>query len=142
MGDREMDARVFQEAIRSATVTYPIPFIFGILLLFALLCLGGSALVDKSDWLHDLFAVMGAVSGVSAIGVAVYSVRFRPDLLRSEHHVLRMTVANIIGDKEMDPATRDNLSRTVLEPGGHLGPKSVSGVRGPGTSHNREDSDD
>ena len=31
-----MDARLFQEAIRSATVTYPIPFIFGVLLLFAL----------------------------------------------------------------------------------------------------------
>jgi hypothetical protein len=137
-----MDARLFQEAIRSATVTYPIPFMFGVLLLFALLCLGGSAFVDKADWLHDLLAIVGAISGLSAIGIAVYAIRFNPDLLRSEHHVLRMTVANIIGDKEMDPATRDHLSRTVLDVGDHLGPKSVTRDRAAGTSDKGEEADD
>jgi hypothetical protein len=36
-----MEPRTFQEAIRSATVTYPIPLVFAVLLLFALLCAGG-----------------------------------------------------------------------------------------------------
>jgi hypothetical protein len=136
-----MDARLFQEAIRSATVTYPVPFILGTLLLFALLCLGGSALVDRTDWLHGLLAVIGAFSGISAIGIVVYAVRFRPELLRSEHHVLRMTVANIIGDKEMDPATRDHLSRNVRDPSDHLGPKFPPRAQAPRLPDNGEDAD-
>jgi hypothetical protein len=53
-----------------------------------------------------------------------------------------MTIANIIGDKEMDPVTRDQLSRTVLDVGDHPGPNSISGTRIAGTSNRGEDTDD
>ena len=109
-----MDARIFQEAIRSATVTYPIPFIFGILLLFALLCLGGSALV--SDWLRVLLAALGTASVAGAFALIGYTVRSKPELLRSERHVLKMTMAHIIGDRDMDAATRERLSHAVFDP--------------------------
>ena len=116
-----MNTRLFQQAIRSATVTYPVPFIFGILLLFAVICFGGSILT--SDWLRILLGIMGAGSGVSAIAIVVYAIMCKPELLRSEHHVQSMTIAQIIGDKDMDPAVRDHLSRTITYHADHLGPK-------------------
>jgi hypothetical protein len=135
-----MDARVFQEAIRSATVTYPIPFIFGLLLLFALLCLGGSAMVK--DWLHVLLGVLGGASFVSAISMVGYAIRFKPELLRSEEHVQKMTVANIIGDKEMDPAMREHLSRSFLDRGDRLRAKIARGERGVAPHPDKDDADD
>ena len=109
-----MDARLFQEAIRSATVTYPIPFIFGVLLLFAVLCLGGSALV--ADWLRILLAIIGTLSFTGAIALVAYAVRSKPELLRSEQHVQRMTIAHMIGDRDLDAATRERLSHAVFDP--------------------------
>lgn len=108
-----MDTRVFQEAIRSATVTYPILFVFGVLLLFALLRLGGSMIA--ADWLRVLFAVLGSAATVSAIALVAYAIRFRPEMLRSERHVLSMRVAQMMGDKDMDPATRERLSHMVID---------------------------
>jgi hypothetical protein len=117
-----MDARILQEAIRSATVTYPIPFIFGILLLFAVLCLGGSLIA--SNGLLVLLAVLGTVSFCSAISLVGYAVCFKPELLRSEQHILSMTMAQIIGDKDMDPGTRSRLSHVVFDPGDRLRTKA------------------
>jgi hypothetical protein len=65
-----MDASIFQELIRSATVTYPISFIFDVLLLFAILCLGGRILV--SDWLRILFAVLGTASASGVFALVAY----------------------------------------------------------------------
>jgi hypothetical protein len=110
-----MDSRVFQEAIRSATVTYPVPFIFSVLLLFAVICFGGCAFTI--DWLHVLLGIIGAGSAVSAVAIVMYAILFKPELLRSEHHVQSMTIAQIIGDKDMDQTTRSGLvSRLELDP--------------------------
>jgi hypothetical protein len=117
-----MDARLFQEAIRSATVTYPIPFVFGILLLFAVLCFGGSLIAH--DWLMVLLAVIGSLSAVSAIALVGYAAGFKPELLRSERHVLSMRIAHILGDKDMDAGTRERISHIVFDPGERLTPKS------------------
>lgn len=108
-----MDARILQEAIRSATVTYPVPFIFGVLLLFAALCLGGS--LAATDWLRVLFAILGAGCTVSAVALVAFAAIARPEMLRSEHHVLSMRMAQMIGDKEMDPAVRERLSHLVID---------------------------
>jgi Na+(H+)/acetate symporter ActP len=108
-----MDARILQEAIRSATVTYPIPFVFGVLLLFAVLCLGGSLIT--TDWLRILFAALGVVSALSAIAFVAFAITFRPETLRSEQHVLSMRMAQMIGDKDMDPALRERLSHLVVD---------------------------
>lgn len=109
-----MDARILQEAIRSATVTYPIPFVFSALLLFAALCLGGSMVTF--GWLQVLLAVLGAAGFASAVVLVAFALMFRPETLRSEQHVLSMRMAQMIGDKEMDPAVRERLSHLVIDP--------------------------
>ncbi len=115
-----MDARTFHEAIRSATVTYPIPFVFAVLLLFGILCLGASLLSSGAQCVF--FSVLGAFCAVVLVACAF---AFKPELLRSEQHVLRMTMASIIGDRDMPPDTRERVSRAVLEAGGPLRPKST-----------------
>ena len=117
-----MDARLFQHAIRSATVTYPIPFVFSMLVLFAVACFSGTLLA--ADWLRILFAVSGVTSMGSAIGLVAYAMIRRPEMLRSERHVLHMTMAQMIGDKEMDPVLRDRLSHAVLDADDRPRPKS------------------
>jgi hypothetical protein len=117
-----MDARTFQEAIRSATVTYPIPFVFAVLLLFAILCLGGSLV--SSGWHSVFLTILGGFCAVAAIALVTCAFAFKPELLRSEQHVLRMTMASIIGDRDMPPDARERVSHAVLEAGGPLRPKS------------------
>jgi hypothetical protein len=116
-----MDARTFQEAIRSATVTYPIPFIFAILLLVTILCAGGVLL--STGWRSVFLATVGAFCAVAAVALVACAFAFRPELLRSEQHVLRMTMASIIGDRDMPPDARERVSHAVLEAGGPLRPK-------------------
>ena len=94
-----MDARIFQEAIRSASVSDPIPFVFAVLLLFAMSCLGGCLLSD--DWRSVFFAILGGFCTVAAIALVVCAFALKPELLRSEQHVFRMTMASIIGDREI-----------------------------------------
>jgi len=117
-----MDARTFQEAIRSATVTYPIPFVFGVLLLFAILCASGILL--SAGWRSVFLAILGGFCAVAAVALVACAFAFRPELLRSEQHVLRMTMASIIGDRDMPPDARERVSHAVLEAGGPLRPKS------------------
>ena len=52
---------------------------------------------------------------MAAIGLVACAFVFKPELLRSEQHVLRMTMASIIGDSEMEPAARERLSHAVLD---------------------------
>lgn len=117
-----MDARTFQEAIRSATVTYPIPFVFAVLLLFAILCLGGSLV--SSGWHSVFLSALGGFCAMAAIGLVACAFVFKPELLRSEQHVSRMTMAGIIGDRDMPPDARERVSRAVLAAEGPLRPKS------------------
>ena len=117
-----MDARTFQEAIRSATVTYPIPFIFAILLLVTILCAGGILL--SASWRSVFLATVGGFCAVAAVALVACAFAFRPELLRSEQHVLRMTMASIIGDRDMPPDAPERVSHAVLEAGGPLRPKS------------------
>jgi Na+(H+)/acetate symporter ActP len=129
-----MDARILHEAIRSATVTYPIPFVFSVLLLFAVLCLGGSMVA--TEWLRVLLAVLGTGSAVSAIALVAYAIISRPETLRSEQHVLSMRMAQMIGDKDTDPAVRERLSQLVIDAEDRPRPKYPE----PRTHHADEDS--
>jgi hypothetical protein len=60
-----METRGFQEAIRTATVTYPISFAFAVLLLFALVCFGGSLLADGT--LRWVLAGTGLFTTIDAV---------------------------------------------------------------------------
>lgn len=102
----------FREAIRTSTVSYPIPFMFAALLAFALACFGLATL--SLDALRWVLAVIGALCTLGAVGLAAYAVVFREGLLRSERHSLAQRYIEALGDSDMDQAARDALSRTIL----------------------------
>ena len=118
-----MEASGFQQAVRSATPTYPIPFAFAIGLLFAALCFGGSLEVEGA--LRWALAGTAIFATLSSFGLLGYAVLAKNELLRSEQHVLLMAVSNVIGDRDMDPATRERVSRAVLEAADKRLPKSA-----------------
>lgn len=107
-----IDPRSFREAIRTATVTYPVPFVFSTLLLFSLLCFGGSlSVTGLLRWLLAGTAIFGAISAVSAFG---YALLVKPELLRSESHALLTRYFDVLGDSEMDPTARERVSSAIL----------------------------
>ncbi len=101
-----IDPRTFKEAIRTTTVSYPVPFIFGLLLLFSLMCFAGS--LASAGGLKWLLAGTGLLSALIAFVSWGYALLRRPDLLRSEHHQQIVRLFDMIGDSEMDQATRLN----------------------------------
>jgi hypothetical protein len=62
-----------------------------------------------------LLAAVGTGSAVSAILLVAYAITSRPETLRSEQHVLSMRMAQMIGDKDIDPAIRERLSHLVID---------------------------
>ena len=107
-----IDPRSFREAIRTATVTYPVPFFVGVLLLFALLCFGGGLTVlGMLRWLLAGTAIVASASAIAAFG---YALIRRPELLRSESHALLTRYFDVLGDRDMDAATRERVGNTIL----------------------------
>ena len=106
-----MDPRLFQQAIRSATVTYSVPFLVAIFLLFGLLCLGGAMFVN--DALRWLIGGCGCLAVAVAAFCALYGLLVRPDMLRSEAHEFRMTIAEIVGDPDVDREVRSELAKQL-----------------------------
>jgi lipid-A-disaccharide synthase-like uncharacterized protein len=86
-----MDARILLSSIRSANAGYPIPYIFSVSLLFGVLCLGGA--IVTADWLRVLLAALGTVVALCGVALVAYSALRRPDMLRSEGHVLNVMLA-------------------------------------------------
>jgi purine-cytosine permease-like protein len=101
----------FREAIRTATVSYPIPFIVAVLLAFALSCFGAATLA--TDVLRWLVAGTGMVSALGAILIAGYAVVRKDGLLRSERHILAMRYMEALGDSDMDAAKRADLGKFI-----------------------------
>jgi len=103
--------RTFREAIRTTTVSYPVPFLSGIFLLFSLLCLVESIAADGG--LRWLLAGTGVVGALAAFLAAGYALVRKPELLRSESYQERVLLINIIGDSEIDQATRAELIKRL-----------------------------
>ncbi len=99
--------QAFREVVRSVTVSYPVPFVFAAMLAFAVAPFGGALLTAGAlRWLL-------AAVGVSVVGVALFIVLYgilrKPQLLRSERFELAHRVLDLIGDSDMDEATRGRL---------------------------------
>jgi hypothetical protein len=93
-------------------VSYPVPFIFaGFLAVFFFSFTGAAVLHEPMSW---LFAAAGVVAFLVAVGIAIYGIMKRPDLLRSERHQQTMRLINIVGDSEMDQTARTQLMTTLL----------------------------
>jgi hypothetical protein len=106
-----MDPRIFREIVRSVTVAYPIPFMFASLLAVLLFCFLGAALVPGP--LAWVFAVTGIISFLVAIGIAIFAILRRPDLLRSERYSLANRYVDLLDDGDMDQAARDSAAKTI-----------------------------
>ena len=105
----------FREAIKTADVAHPIPFLFVVLLAFALACFGVA--VAASDLLRWFVVGTGLVSAASAIAMALFAMVARPELLRSERHSLITRAIDVLEDSDMDPAIVESMERMVLENG-------------------------
>jgi hypothetical protein len=106
-----MDPRLFREIVRTVSVSYPIPFMFACLLAVLLFCFTGAALVHGP--LIWAFAVIGIVSFLVAVGIAIYAIGQKPDLLRSERYSLARRYIDMLDDGDMDQATRDAAAKTI-----------------------------
>ena len=90
-----MDPATFREIVRTVTVSYPIPFLFACLIAVLLFCFVGAAVVPAP--LAWVFAATGVVSFLVAVGIAIFAVLRRPELLRSERHSLVSRVLRPVG---------------------------------------------
>lgn len=107
-----MDTRSFREIVRTVTVSYPIPFLFAGLIAVLLFCFTGAAVLQgPKSW---VFAATGIVSFLVAIGIAIFAVMRKPDLLRSERYSLVSRCIDLVGNNEMSTTDRAGLDRTML----------------------------
>ena len=107
-----MDTRSFREIVRTVTVSYPIPFLFAGLIAVLLFCFTGAAVLQgPKSW---VFAATGIVSFLVAVGIAIFAVMRKPDLLRSERYSLVSRYIDLVGDNEMNTTDRAALDRTML----------------------------
>ncbi len=107
-----IEPRSFQEATRTVTVSYPIPFLVATLLAFWLGCFGGA--MATADALRWILTGSGALTTLAAVGLAAYAVLYKPDLLRSERYSLLNRYIELAGDNEMSTTGRAALDRTML----------------------------
>lgn len=106
-----MDTRSFREIVRTVTVSYPIPFRFALLIAVLLFCFTGAAVLQgPKSW---VFAATGIVSFLVAVGIAIYAVMRKPDLLRSERYSLVNRYIDLLEDGDMDQTTRDAAAKTI-----------------------------
>jgi len=101
--------RAFREAIRTVTVSYPIPFLVTVLLASAVLIFSLSALVGTGV-LRWLLAGCAIATMLTALGIVVYGVGRRPELLRSERFTLLSRYFEVIGDSAMTPEARSQMN--------------------------------
>lgn len=106
-----MDTSYFREIIRTVTVSYPVPFMVASFLAVFFFCFTGAAIVHAP--LNWLFAATGLVAFLAAVGIAIYAITRRSDLLRSERHSLVSRVIDLLDDGDMDQATRAAMAKTI-----------------------------
>jgi hypothetical protein len=106
-----MDSPYFREIVRTVTVSYPISFIFaGLLAVFFFSFTGAAVLHEPMNW---IFAAAGIFAVLVAVGIVIFGIVRRPDLLRSERHSLATRVMDMLDDGDMDPATRAAMAKTI-----------------------------
>jgi hypothetical protein len=135
-----MDPRSFREAIRTATVTYPVPYVVSVLLLFSLLCFGGSLTV--TDALRWLLAGVGVVAALGAMAAFAYSLVLKPELLRSERHSLLTRFFDVLGDSDMDAVARERVGHAILDAAEPRVPKRLARDDGAGGPASGKESSD
>lgn len=73
-----------------------------------------------------MLIIAGCVAGLTGIGLVVYAVLLRPELLRSERHSLAERYLDWANDPYLDDATREAAGKVILGLS-HNMPKCMSG---------------
>jgi hypothetical protein len=106
-----MEYAGFREAIRTASVSYPIPFMLATFLAFALFCFGGAAALSGA-----LFWVLigcGVLCVLSGVAIALYAVLFKDHLLRSSREVTTARIVDGLLDGDMSQDQLRALTRAL-----------------------------
>lgn len=112
-----------REVISGRQISYPVPYILVILVVLCVICLLIACYAVDATKVVALVLACG--SFVALIAISLFSVLFKPELLRSERHEQTMRLIDMIGDPEMDHTTRAELAKKLLEaPRRRLGPKT------------------
>src|SRR4051812_41280078 len=106
-----MEPSGFREVVRTATVTYPIPFISALCFAFTALTLVLAIIADSP--LRWVILAFGGVSMTFAGSLIAWTASRRPGLLRSERDQFAHRVLDLIGDSDLTPQTIDELGRLV-----------------------------
>jgi hypothetical protein len=77
-------------------VSYPIPFLFAGLLIFSLITFAEASRLPAA--MQRLLVGVGGTTWVFALVIVGYAVFSKPELLRSERHVVATTLLSILGD--------------------------------------------
>jgi hypothetical protein len=99
------------ELIKSKSTSHSLAFIITGFMLFSLTAFGAAAAIaDAFRW---ILVGAGAVGLVTSVALSIYAVFRRPELLRSETHVERMRILNIVADSD-DPGAGERIIRQIL----------------------------
>ncbi len=101
----------FREIVRTVRIEYPIPYVAVVLASFSLACLGITAILPaQMIWVAGTLSVL---AGIGAIGLPVYAMLRRPELLRSEQHSLVSRAMDIMLDKSASEEARSKAGQIV-----------------------------
>lgn len=99
------------ELIKSKSTSHSLTFIITGFMLFSLTAFGAAAAIaDAFRW---ILVGAGAVGLVTSVALSIYAVFRRPELLRSEIHIERMRILNIVADSD-DPGAGERIIRQIL----------------------------
>jgi hypothetical protein len=121
----------FREVARSVSSSYQTTLVVALLLVFGLVCFGMSA--APSPLSATVVVTDGAMSSLAALGIVVYALFFKPELIRSERFQLTARALDMLEDSEVPENSQASIERLVLgfsEPRTFLPPDGDMGSDG------------
>jgi hypothetical protein len=107
--------RMAREVIGGRQISYPVPHVLGILSVLCAVCLVIAMFATDAVRLVSLVLACGAFT--LAATILIVGVFMKPELLRSEHHQQTMRLIDIVGDSDMDQASRARVITAIVAPG-------------------------
>lgn len=122
--------RTAREVVSGRQISYPIPYLVGLFFGLCVACL--IVALFAQDIVRSAAVAIGSAAFLTGVGITIYALVGRADLLRSERHQQAMRLIEMVGDKETTPDVRGSAAEVLMA------------VREPKTKRGRdkEDGDD
>ncbi len=105
------DPGVVREIVRTARIEFPVPYICVVLVVLAM---GGMGLASfQSTPLSWFSEGLGLLSGIAAIALPLYAAVRKPELLRSERHIMVSQAFTVLLDKDITQEARTQIGKIV-----------------------------